>query len=131
MANDAVFQVRMNNQMKRDVEELYRGMGTTFAEAVRIFAQQSLLLRRMPFEVVDASRGREGYADSSAPMSVHRRNRLQLVREIGAQDESLSGFAMFAHLADDSKRAAEESAWREAALAKHDSMGGGVAGEAR
>jgi len=46
---DATLQVRMDGQMKDNVEELYRSLGTSFAEAVRIFAQQSLLAGGMPF----------------------------------------------------------------------------------
>lgn len=49
MSMDATLQVRMDGQMKNNVEELYRSLGTSFAEAVRIFAQQSLLVGGMPF----------------------------------------------------------------------------------
>ena len=49
MPMDATLQVRMDSQMKHNVEELYRNLGTSFAEAVRIFAQQSLLAGGMPF----------------------------------------------------------------------------------
>ena len=49
MSMDATLQVRMDSQVKSNVEELYRNLGTSFAEAVRIFAQQSLLAGGMPF----------------------------------------------------------------------------------
>jgi len=49
MAMDATLQIRMNSNLKKQVEELYRSMGTSFAEAVRIFAQQSLKEGGMPF----------------------------------------------------------------------------------
>lgn len=49
MAMDATLQIRMNSELKAQVEELYRNMGTSFAEAVRIFAQQSLREGGMPF----------------------------------------------------------------------------------
>lgn len=49
MAMDAILQIRMNSELKTQVEELYRSMGTSFAEAVRIFAQQSLKEGGMPF----------------------------------------------------------------------------------
>lgn len=49
MSMDATLQVRMDGQIKNNVEELYRNLGTSFAEAVRIFAQQSLLAGGMPF----------------------------------------------------------------------------------
>lgn len=50
MSMDATLQVRMDGQGKANVEELYRSLGTSFAEAVRIFAQQSLLAGGMPFQ---------------------------------------------------------------------------------
>lgn len=49
MAMDSTLQVRMNSDLKMQVEELYRNLGTSFAEAVRIFAQQSLRDGGMPF----------------------------------------------------------------------------------
>lgn len=49
MAMDATLQIRMDSDLKNQVEELYRSMGTSFAEAVRIFAQQSLREGGMPF----------------------------------------------------------------------------------
>ena len=49
MAMDATLQVRMDKELKTEVEDLYRSLGTTFAEAVRIFAQQSLRVGGMPF----------------------------------------------------------------------------------
>lgn len=49
MSMDSTLQVRMDGQIKNSVEELYRNLGTSFAEAVRIFAQQSLLAGGMPF----------------------------------------------------------------------------------
>ena len=36
MAMDATFQIRMNSELKSEVESLYRSLGTSFAEAVRI-----------------------------------------------------------------------------------------------
>ncbi len=54
MSNTAVYQVRMDRELKDQVEVLYRNMGTTFAEAVRIFAVQSLKEQGMPFTPSDA-----------------------------------------------------------------------------
>ena len=51
MEQEAVLQIRMNPEMKEKVEALYARMGTTFAEAVRIFAAQSLLADGMPLTV--------------------------------------------------------------------------------
>lgn len=49
MSMDATVQIRMDKELKSQVEELYRNMGTSFAEAVRIFAQQSVREGGMPF----------------------------------------------------------------------------------
>jgi DNA-damage-inducible protein J len=35
--------------LKEQAEDLYRNMGTSFAEAIRIFAKQSVLDQAMPF----------------------------------------------------------------------------------
>lgn len=40
MSMDATVQVKMDSQLKAQVENLYHGLGTSFAEAVRIFAQR-------------------------------------------------------------------------------------------
>lgn len=45
---DAILQIRMDSNMKRDVEKLYKEMGTSLAEAVRILAAQSLIQKTMP-----------------------------------------------------------------------------------
>ena len=49
MSMDATLQIRIDSELKTEVEELYRSLGTSFAEAVRIFAQQSLREGGMPF----------------------------------------------------------------------------------
>lgn len=55
MAKEATLQVRMDADLKEKAEALYRELGTSFAEAVRIFAKQSVLENGMPF-VVSANR---------------------------------------------------------------------------
>ena len=49
MAKKATLQVRMDAELKEQVELLYKQLGTSFAEAVRIFAKQSVVDRGMPF----------------------------------------------------------------------------------
>ncbi len=49
MAKEATVQVRMDSDLKEEVELLYKQLGTSFAEAVRIFARQSVTDRAMPF----------------------------------------------------------------------------------
>ena len=57
MEQEAVLQVPMNAEVKEKVEALYAAMGTTFAEAVRIFATQSLLIQGMPLTLRAHPRG--------------------------------------------------------------------------
>ena len=49
MPKESVLQIRIDTSLKDAAESLYREMGTTFSEAVRIFARQSVLSRGMPF----------------------------------------------------------------------------------
>ncbi len=49
MAKTAVYQVRIDEDIKNQAEALYRRMGTSFAEAIRIFAVQSIREQGMPF----------------------------------------------------------------------------------
>ena len=49
MAMDATLQIRIDSAVKEQVEALYRNLGTSFAEAVRMFAHQSLQEGGMPF----------------------------------------------------------------------------------
>ena len=49
MAKEATLQVRMDADLKEQAEQLYKNMGTSLAEAVRIFARQSVQENGMPF----------------------------------------------------------------------------------
>ena len=49
MAKEATLQIRMDSELKEQAEQLYKDMGTSLAEAVRIFARQSVLENGMPF----------------------------------------------------------------------------------
>lgn len=51
MAKESTLQVRMDSDLKEQVENLYKSMGSSFAEAVRIFARQSVAENAMPFRV--------------------------------------------------------------------------------
>ena len=51
MAKEATLQVRMDAELKEQVEELYKKLGTSFAEAVRMFAMQSVNEKAMPFTI--------------------------------------------------------------------------------
>ena len=46
-----VMQFRIDAGLKQDAEELFRELGTSFAEALRIFARQCVLTRSMPIAI--------------------------------------------------------------------------------
>lgn len=46
---ESILEVKMDSELKDQAERLYEQMGTTFAEAVRIFAKQSVMEKAMPF----------------------------------------------------------------------------------
>ena len=48
---EATLQVRMDAALKTQAEELFRELGTSFAEAVRIFAHQCIAEGAMPFVI--------------------------------------------------------------------------------
>lgn len=57
MPKEAVLQIRIDSSLKEAAEALYRDMGTSFPEAVRMFARQSVVLGGMPFSLRTASSG--------------------------------------------------------------------------
>ena len=46
-----VMQFRMNSALKQEAEQLFSDLGTSFAEALRIFARQCVLTRSMPITI--------------------------------------------------------------------------------
>ncbi len=63
---EATLQVRMEADLKQEAEELFRRMGTSLAEAVRIFARQSVSAGGMPFLVqLDPPKGRSMFGAAS------------------------------------------------------------------
>ena len=51
MATDAVLQVRIDSNLKREAEDLYRRLGISIADAIRMFVVQSIETQGLPFEV--------------------------------------------------------------------------------
>ena len=47
----SVVQIRMDTDLKNAAEKLYNELGTSFAEAVRIFAKKSVEEQAIPFSV--------------------------------------------------------------------------------
>lgn len=60
MAKESIMQLRMDSDMKERVEALYRSMGTSFAEGIRMFAAQSLLVNGLPFQLSAAKDVKSG-----------------------------------------------------------------------
>ena len=46
-----IMQFRMDTELKNEAEILFRELGTSFAEALRIFARQCVLTRSMPISI--------------------------------------------------------------------------------
>ena len=46
-----VMQFRMNSALKQEAEQLFSELGTSFAEALRIFARQCVLTHSMPIAI--------------------------------------------------------------------------------
>ena len=53
---DATFQVRINSQIKKTVEEIYAKAGMTLTDAFNTFIQQSLNVEGLPFLVTQNSK---------------------------------------------------------------------------
>lgn len=52
---EAVLQVRLNTSEKESAEKLYKSLGTSLPEAVRIFIKQSLIEDGFPFQPIASS----------------------------------------------------------------------------
>lgn len=61
----AILQVRIREEDKQHAERLYDAMGTSLAEAVRLFVAQSILMCKLPFS-------RSPYAQRTAPPHMDR-----------------------------------------------------------
>lgn len=64
----AILQVRIREEDKQHAERLYDAMGTSLAEAVRLFVAQSILMRKLPFQPV-AVRSKHMGTPIAAPRS--------------------------------------------------------------
>lgn len=75
MAKEATFQVRMDAELKEQVESLYKELGTSFAEAVRIFAKQSVIENGMPFTIKASGKSAYGrLSEYSNPNLIPKEN---------------------------------------------------------
>jgi len=53
---DTTFQVRINSEIKKTVEDIYAKTGMTLTDAFNLFIQQSLNVERIPFIVTKNSK---------------------------------------------------------------------------
>jgi len=91
MKTDAVLQVRIDSQLKKEVESLYERLGISIADAVRMFVVQSLELQGLPFEV-------------KSGLTIHR---------------TLHAYGIASKYANPSLIPLEKDAWRKAVVKKH------------
>lgn len=85
---ESTLQVRMGAGLKREGELLYRRLGTSLPEAVRIFVRQSLSVGGLPFDV-----------------------RLSVVRPARSREQAASAFGSLSAYASAEKRKQEKNAW--------------------
>ena len=50
MAKESIIQIRMDETIRKDAEEVYRKLGTSLPEAIRVFTAQSILENGFPFQ---------------------------------------------------------------------------------
>ncbi|MBQ6008218.1 MAG: type II toxin-antitoxin system RelB/DinJ family antitoxin [Kiritimatiellae bacterium] len=48
----STLQIRVDSKLRREADELFAGAGLDLSSAVRLFLRQSVIRRRLPFEVV-------------------------------------------------------------------------------
>ena len=113
MAKESTLQVRMDAQLKLEAEQLFRSLGTSFPEAVRIFARQSVLEQRMPFSI--------GHRQ---PTGMQAQKPIRMVSASGEDETQASAFGMLSQYAGPDKLELEQGAWLESAAKKHAANGG-------
>ncbi len=91
MRTDAVLQVRIDSNVKKNAEELFERLGISLADAVRMFVAQSLEQQGLPFEV-----------KTDLP-----------------QKRKLHSYGILSKYADPSKIPFEENAWADAVAEKY------------
>ena len=91
MKADAVLQVRIDSNLKREAEDLFERLGISLADAVRMFVSQSIEQQGLPFEVKTDYPGRK----------------------------VLYAYGILSKYADPSKIPLEDNAWAEAVAEKY------------
>ena len=82
---DSTFQVRINSEIKKQVEEIYAKAGMTLTDAFNIFIQQSLNVEGLPF--IATKNSKEALREQSLTMRMLelKREELQAETEYGME----------------------------------------------
>lgn len=51
----STLQIRIDNELRKDAERLFTNAGLDMSSAIRLFLRQSIIRRRLPFEVMSES----------------------------------------------------------------------------
>lgn len=71
MAKDAIVHVRIDPADKEEAEAIYKSMGTTLSEAIRMFVKQTVVAQGYPMHpIVSANKG-NGKAEGILRMYAH------------------------------------------------------------
>lgn len=89
MAKEATLQVRMDADLKEKAESLYREMGISFAEAVRIFAKQSVQENGMPFVMAANRKNTYGRLSQYADLRLAAEEKGAYDRAMAAKHEKI------------------------------------------
>ena len=76
---DSTFQVRINSEIKKAVEEIYAKAGMTLTDAFNIFIQQSLNVEGLPF--IATKNSKEALREQALAMRMLELKRAELQSE--------------------------------------------------
>lgn len=76
---DSTFQVRINSEIKKAVEEIYANAGMTLTDAFNIFIQQSLNVEGLPF--IATKNSKEALREQALVMRMLELKRVELQSE--------------------------------------------------
>jgi len=76
---DSTFQVRINSEIKKAVEEIYANAGMTLTDAFNIFIQQSLNVEGLPF--IATKNSKEALREQALAMRMLELKRAELQSE--------------------------------------------------
>lgn len=76
---DSTFQVRINSEIKKQVEEIYAKAGMTLTDAFNIFIQQSLNVEGLPF--IATKNSKEALREQALAMRMLELKRAELQSE--------------------------------------------------